>query len=262
MSQSIEVMETYNICSDMFKVNASEAFKILFKDTDFIDVTLACEDGKQIKAHKVILSACSPFFKDILIQNPHSHPLIYLKGINYSCLKYLMKFIYLGETEVEQEDLENFISSAKDLKIEGLARLENEQDTKKDNFKLLEEEPTLMKKERKHSNISETQNNQENQHANILSEECVLPMEGEDVLWESCPDDSESVTKLELECLKTVDKKEGLYPCDRCEYIAKYNHHLKRHQLSKHELIKFPCSLCESKFTQISSLKRHTNKMH
>ena len=78
-----EIMEAYNICWDKFKVSTSEAFKNLIKDTDFTDVTLACEDGKQIKAHKVILSACSPFFKDILIQNPHTHPLIYLKGINF-----------------------------------------------------------------------------------------------------------------------------------------------------------------------------------
>merc|ERR1712179_316106 len=255
--QITEVMAAYNICWDKFKASTNEAFKNLIMDTDFTDVTLACEDGKQIKAHKVILSACSPFFNDILIQNPHTHPLIYLKGINYSCLRYLMNFIYLGETEVKQADLDRFISSSKDLKIERLTGLENEQHTKKDYLSSIEEEPALMKKEEK----SENQNDIKEKHdINVQNAESILSMEGDDVLWESCPDDI--VTKLEMEDSRTMDKKEGLYPCNNCEYIAKYNHHLRRHQMSKHELIKFPCSQCESKFTQISSLKRHTNKMH
>ena len=164
-------MEAYNICWDKFKVSTSDAFQNLIKDTDFTDVTLACEDGKQIKAHKVILSACSQFFKDILIRNPHTHPLIYLKGINYSCLRYLMNFIYLGETEVKQDDLDRFISSSKDLKIEGLTRLENAQHTKKNYLSSIEEEPALMKKEKN----SENQNNiKENHDTNTNSKRELL----------------------------------------------------------------------------------------
>ena len=100
-------MEKYNICWNEFKVSAGNTFKNLLNDTDFTDVTLACEDGKQIKSHKVILSACSPFFKDILVQNPHAHPLLYLKGISHSQLRNLLNFAYLGETEVAQENLED-----------------------------------------------------------------------------------------------------------------------------------------------------------
>ena len=62
-----------------FERNISHAFKDLRDDRDFFDVTLACESS-QIQAHKVILSACSPFFRGVLKQNPHQHPLLYLKA--------------------------------------------------------------------------------------------------------------------------------------------------------------------------------------
>ena len=53
-----------------FETNISAAFRDLREEKDFFDVTLACEDN-QIEAHKVILSACSTFFRNILKRNPH-----------------------------------------------------------------------------------------------------------------------------------------------------------------------------------------------
>ena len=58
------------------------AFVSLRNDVDFADVTLACEDGHQVKAHKVILAAASPFFQNILKKNQHPHPLIYMRALN------------------------------------------------------------------------------------------------------------------------------------------------------------------------------------
>ena len=59
-----------------FKENVNTAFGSLRDDKDFSDVTLACEDGQQVEAHKVILAASSPFFQNLLKRNKHSHPLI------------------------------------------------------------------------------------------------------------------------------------------------------------------------------------------
>ena len=61
-----------------FETNISSAFKEIREEKDFFDVTLACDDD-QIQAHKVILSACSPFFRTVLKRNRHEHPLLYLK---------------------------------------------------------------------------------------------------------------------------------------------------------------------------------------
>ena len=62
-----------------FESNISAAFKDIRDEEDFFDCTISC-GSNQIKAHKLILSACSPFFRSILKQNPHQHPLLYLKG--------------------------------------------------------------------------------------------------------------------------------------------------------------------------------------
>ena len=64
-----------------FRENVDSAFKSLRNDKKFTDVTLACEDGQQIEAHKIILAASSPFFEKILHKSKHPHPLIYLRGI-------------------------------------------------------------------------------------------------------------------------------------------------------------------------------------
>ena len=62
-----------------FKDNVKSAFGNLRKGSDFADVTLACKDGHQIEAHKVILAASSPLFQAILKRNKHSHPLVYCR---------------------------------------------------------------------------------------------------------------------------------------------------------------------------------------
>merc|ERR1712204_121919 len=64
---------------DLHEETRTWALKSLWRDEDFLDVTIACDDD-QINAHKVILSAASPFFHNILKRNPHSHPLLYLRG--------------------------------------------------------------------------------------------------------------------------------------------------------------------------------------
>jgi len=104
-----------------FESNISSAFKELRDDKDFFDVTLACDD-EQIQAHKVILSACSPFFRNILRRNPHQHPLLYLKGVKYTDLQSVLNFMYHGEVNVAQEELNSFLAVAEDLRVKGLTQ--------------------------------------------------------------------------------------------------------------------------------------------
>ena len=123
-------MESEKFCLrwNDFETNISNAFKELREENDFFDVTLACDDS-QIQAHKVILSACSPFFRTILRHNPHPHPLLYLKGVKYQDLLSVLNFMYLGEVSVAQEELNTFLSVAEDLKIKGLTQ-ENQNQSK------------------------------------------------------------------------------------------------------------------------------------
>ena len=99
------------------------SFSSLLVNKNFVDVTLVCHDG-QISAHKVILIASSSLFLTILRDNPHPHPLLYLKGVSIQQLSALLQFLYTGEVRVVKKDLEYFLDTAKELQIEGLVNEE------------------------------------------------------------------------------------------------------------------------------------------
>ena len=98
----------------------NSAFGNLREDKDFADVTLACEDGQQIEAHKVILAASSPFFQNLLKRYKHPHPLIYMRGVKSEDLLAIVDFLYNGEANVYQENLDSFLAIAEELKLKGL----------------------------------------------------------------------------------------------------------------------------------------------
>jgi len=113
-----------------FESNISVAFRELREEKDFFDVTLACEDS-QVSAHKVILSACSPFFRNVLRKNPHQHPLLYLKGVKYQEMLSVLNFMYQGEVNVAQDELNSFLAVAEELRVKGLTQGEGTQETAK-----------------------------------------------------------------------------------------------------------------------------------
>ena len=104
-----------------FESNISSALKDLKDDEDFLNVTLIAGED-QVKAHKLILSACSPFFRTILKRNKHHHPLLYLRGVTYPDLLALLDFMYYGEVNIAQDSLNSFLSVAEELKIKGLTQ--------------------------------------------------------------------------------------------------------------------------------------------
>jgi len=134
-----------------FESNISTAFRELRDDKDFFDVTLAC-NGDQIQAHKVILSACSPFFRNILRRNPHQHPLLYLKGVKYSDLQSVLNFMYHGEVNVAQEELNSFLAVAEELSVKGLTQNQNSSSAqnKSENFSA-PSKPQILKPSISHS---------------------------------------------------------------------------------------------------------------
>ena len=95
-----------------FQDNAKSLFQSLRNDSSFTDVTLAC-NGIQIEVHKVILCGSSPFFTSILKAKP-SHPLIYLRGIKAENLVSIVDFIYNGQVNVLEENLNEFLDVAKE----------------------------------------------------------------------------------------------------------------------------------------------------
>ena len=103
-----------------FQENILSGFKELRKDTEFTDVTLACEDGQQIEAHKIVLTSFSPLFKNLLKSNKHQHPIVYMRGVKSDELHAILDFLYCGEANVYQDHLDSFLAMADELKLKGL----------------------------------------------------------------------------------------------------------------------------------------------
>ena len=103
-----------------FKENITSSFRSLRENGEFTDVTLACEDGQQVEAHKVVLSSSSPFFMELLKQTKHPHPFIYMRGLRSDDLVAIMDFLYCGEANVLQENLDAFLALAEELRLKGL----------------------------------------------------------------------------------------------------------------------------------------------
>ena len=95
----------------------------LRESNDFSDVTLVTRDqeGPSFPAHRLVLAACSPVFRRILNVDPHHHPLLYISCVTSDSLRLLLTFIYEGRVEVSQDHLNDFLTAAEELKIEGLS---------------------------------------------------------------------------------------------------------------------------------------------
>ena len=103
-----------------FQDNTITSFGSLRNDRDFSDITLVCEDGQQVEAHKVILAASSPFFHTMLRRNKHPHPMIYMRGVTSEDLGAIVDFLYFGEANVYQEKIDAFMAIAEELNLKGL----------------------------------------------------------------------------------------------------------------------------------------------
>ena len=104
-----------------FNENSCSTIRNLFEDKLFSDITILSEDGKEMKLHRAILASSSAFFRNILSRIKQSHPLIFLKGIQIKDLQAIVRFIYLGQAEVPQQDLTSFMDAAKCLQVSGLS---------------------------------------------------------------------------------------------------------------------------------------------
>ncbi|XP_076166829.1 uncharacterized protein LOC143146421 isoform X2 [Ptiloglossa arizonensis] len=110
------------------------AFDTLRTEEDLVDVTLSCE-GKRIRAHKMLLSACSTYFRDLFKENPCQHPVIIFRNVKFDDLAALVDFMYQGEVNVVQEQLASFLTTAELLAVQGLT-----DGTGKDNDSLVEDD--------------------------------------------------------------------------------------------------------------------------
>ena len=111
-----------------FKDHTGKTFSHLYEDNNFSDVSLVSKDHNHVKVHKVILSSGSHFFHDLMLRSPHPHPLVYLQ-VSSSELASLVSFLYLGESQVRQQDIDHFLEIAREFRIEGIISDKGDTDT-------------------------------------------------------------------------------------------------------------------------------------
>ncbi|XP_043496305.1 broad-complex core protein isoforms 1/2/3/4/5 isoform X6 [Polistes fuscatus] len=123
------MVDTQHFCLrwNNYQSSITSAFENLRDDEDFVDVTLAC-DGKSLKAHRVVLSACSPYFRELLKSTPCKHPVIVLQDVSFNDLHALVEFIYHGEVNVHQRSLSSFLKTAEVLRVSGLTQQADQTD--------------------------------------------------------------------------------------------------------------------------------------
>ena len=114
LDQRMTNMDKFCLKWSEFESNIRESFRELREDQNHFDVTLATDDNYQIQAHKIILSAGSQFLNNILRKAKHPKPFIYLKGIKRLELESIVKFLYNGEVNVPQAELNNFLETAQE----------------------------------------------------------------------------------------------------------------------------------------------------
>ena len=246
--------EKFSLNLNEFQKNISSAFQEMRDDDDLADVTLVCENKKQFKAHKFVLSACSPFFKEILRNNKHPHPLIYLKGMTAIVLESVLEFLYRGEVNIYQNDLEGFMAVADELELNGvLGQQENLAEPQdEDNLK----EVTLKKKTKQNPNM--LLRPKEEFDMFLPHKSPSIGAIGSDIV--SVEDPVINVKNHELkETIKTLlEKKDGKWRCKMCGQTNGHQVNIKRHIESKHTAGgSYPCKVCGKIFRSSNPLNIH-----
>ena len=257
--------EKFTLTWHTYSDHLRNMMKELMINDEFADVTIVTEDKKHIKAHKNILSACSPVFKDILQQEMSSN-VIYLRGIQFSELESIMQFIYYGEATFFEQRMDEFLNVAQSLEIKELFKADiltetdEPNETTGSNFT----EENVTESESNYPNVDEVENTQNSSFDNQKNfqrkrRKTITPIDNK-FKCDQC--DKEFGQSFNLhEHIKS--KHEGVkYSCDQCDYQAKLLGNLKRHIESKHEGVRYSCDQCKYKATTKGSLKIHKTSQH
>ena len=236
-----------------FKANVNSAFGRLRDDKEFTDVTLVCEDGQHLEAHKLILSASSPLFEKILQNGKHPHPLIYLKGFKSKDFEAILDFLYFGEANVYQENLDSFLAIAEELKLKGL--------TDQTSSDLLEmhknpENPKPVKTSKEFSSTTEKVSG-----ALAIRDEFSLEFQALDEKVKSLMEKGQNMIPHGTE-KNGKPRRTYASVCKICGKEGVFNimrNHIEANHL---EGISIPCDYCDKAFGARQNLSRHKAKCH
>ena len=246
-------MTTEKLCLQWndFQDVVQVSFRELRTNNDFTDVTLACED-QSIKAHKVVLSACSPFFKKLLKTHSHPQPLIYMKGIKSRSLTAIIDFLYLGEANVVQEELDNFLALAEELQLKGLGNNAEEKFAEHQTETFDRTERTLFVNQKQNDPDRKASSNLLKSKPNVFEGTMVMPYQQKPKLNSLI----EPATMAIIESL--IEKRiDGIYCCTNCGYTSKNRGHMREHVEKHIDGLEYPCNACNKIMRSSNSFRVH-----
>ena len=233
-----------------FKDNVSQSFAKLRKESNFFDVTLVSTDQKQIQAHKLVLSACSDFFKAILSENSHSHPMLYIDGITSEQLHQVLNYIYQGEVNIFQEDLDSFLSIAQKLKLEGLMGSTENDPNENGKMPKIDDTYANFKDNNETFSLEEKTQNDSKNISKTFKGDYALKTTTDTINVQS---NDEVNSKFE----EMVVKEEGIFRCTHCNRTMTHRGSMKRHVETHLSGLSYDCQNCGKTFRSSRFLEYH-----
>ena len=225
--------EKYNLNWHTYSDHLRGMLHEMMKSNELTDVTLVCDDKKQFRAHKIVLSACSSVFKCIISDLPQNCSVIYLRGIQHQEVESILEFMYLGVATFYQERMNEFLNVAKNLEIREISK-----DVDFDDENVSNEEPKTPDHEEDTEDIElQTDTNSERNASSAKIMEIVDPSQYKRTL-------------------------EGKFVCDQCERKFTHKYNLIRHIQISHVGVKYACNQCDYQASQMLHLKRHMKSKH
>jgi len=239
--------EKFSLKWNDFQSNVSRTFSLLRSEEEFFDVSLVSDDQKMMSAHKLVLSASSPYFKHILTNNKHSHPLLCLDGVSSGELQFVLDYIYHGEVQIYQEQLDRFLEVAQRLKLEGLTGNDGEQEMND----TLEE--AVINVEENYFTETETKKKE-----NVIRKPRKLS-QATMVAKNSAVANTEEIDQKIGEYV--IRGEDGIYSCGYCGKAGDRNIvHMRNHVETHMEGLSFPCQSCDKKFRTRNALNIHITR--
>ena len=244
-----------------FQQNIKSAFGNLREDRDFKDVTLVCEDGQQVEAHKVILASSSPTFQRLLGRNKHPHPLIYMRGMKFEDISTILDFLYFGEANIFQEKLDSFLSIAEELQLKGLM---GNTDQGGEGLDVNEKRPSP------HYLPASIDNSKTSLKGQTPENSSIKTVTDEDDTTIAIPSNySRDVDRLDEMLKSMMEKSQSNYAdgrkAHRCKVCGKEGKgnvikcHIETHHIQG---IVFPCNHCDKSFRSRKALNDHERSLH
>ena len=241
-----------------FESNVSKSFRNLRMEEDFYDVTLVSSDHRKLQAHKLVLSACSEYFKNILKLEKHANTFLCLEAISSEEIGHILDYIYNGEVKIYQEGLDRFLQIAQRFQLQGL--IGEESQSKIDDMKdqAVDFNNQIPSWDNAQSNI---ENNlaaeipRRKVQLNTKVERSVIPLLGNEI--------TTNLEELDNKIWEYIEKAPaGFCKCTVCGKMDKKTTNIKEHVEIHVEGLTFPCKYCEKSFRSRNILRVHYYQKH